>query len=208
MIRASVFDTAPSGAGPSGDTFRLRNGMVRRGKPVALAVWRVTTDSSDVAETIESLFGGSTSENDSDKEPLQVMTEAEQVDIVIAPGGIDTGFALWHDGKLVRKCNGETQTQGDEEGLPCPCAGMSWDERKAAGAGTCKADVLVRFTLADAPDLGEGVFRSGNLTLMRDIQRAEARVQDAEGDTNATLTLTEVKMSNGKAFHKVGLRLK
>lgn len=208
MIRQSVFETAPQSSGPSGDTFRLRNGMVKRGKPVALAVWRVTCDSTDVAESIVELFGGDVSENDSDKESLQVMTEAESIDIIIPPAGIDTGFALWHDGKLVRKCNGETQTSGDEEGLPCPCAGLSWDERKAAGAGTCKPDILIRLTLAQAPDLAEGIFRSGNLTLMRDIQRHEAKVQDAETDTPATLTLTEVKMSNGKTFHKVGLRLK
>lgn len=208
MIRTSVFDTAPQSKGPSGDTFRLRNGMVRRGKPVALAVWRVTCDSPDVAESIAELMGGEPAENDSDREPIQIMTTAESVDIVIPPAGIDTGFALWHEGRLVRRCNGETQTSGDEEGLPCPCAGMSWEERKAAGAGTCKADILIRLTLAAAPDLAEGAFRSGNLTLMKDLQRAEAKIQDAEGPTAATLSLVEVRMSNGRAFHKVQLRLK
>lgn len=208
MIRESVFATAPQANGPSGDIFRLRNGMIKRGKPLSLAVWRVTTDSADVAEYFETTYGGDTSENDSDREPLQVMTETDSIDIIIPQGGIDTGFALWHEGKLVRKCNGQTQTAGDHEGEECPCAGMTWDERRAAGAGTCKPDILVKLALADAPDLAEGVFRSGNLSLMKDIQRAEAKVQDADGPTRATLSLVEVKMSNGKTFHKVNLRLK
>lgn len=206
MIRTSVFDTAPQQKGPSGDVFRLRNGAVRRGKPVSLAVWRFTMESPDVAETLAEMFGGDVSDNDSDREPLQVLSTSDSIEVLIAQAGIDTGFALWQDGRLVRKCDGVTQTHGDEVGMPCPCAGLSWDERRAAGAGTCRADIRVKLTLADAPDLAEGVYYSGNLSLMRDIQRLEAKVQDADGPTKATMLLSEVRMSSGKVFTKVSIR--
>lgn len=207
MIRESVFDTAPQNAGPSGDIFRLRNGAVIKRKPVALAYWRVTTDSADVAEYFAENYGGEQFEFDSDREPIGVQTESAVVEILIPPAGIDTGFALWDNGSLVRKCNGETQTHGDHEGERCPCADLTWDERKAAGSATCKPDILIRLRLADAPDLAEGTFRSANLNLMKDLQRVEAKVQDADSDTAASLSLVEVKMQNGKSFHKVVVKL-
>src|SRR6202012_797635 len=83
----------------------LRTGEVRRRQPVSLDTFRVTTDDADVAEIIQELLGGVTSENDSDKESLQVHTTSDSVDVVFE--SVDSGFSVFSNNAFVRSCNGQ-----------------------------------------------------------------------------------------------------
>lgn len=180
----------------------FRSGEVRRRQPVALTEWRVTTDSPDVAETIEQLLGGATSENDSDKESLQVHTTTSSVDVEIE--SIDSGFVVFSNGAFVRSCNGSVQLGGDEAGQPCPCDGLDVEQRKAfAAKGGCKPDIKVVFRLTEAPNLGRFQFRSGAWTLLESVQAVETKVDEAREDGKTVpgrIAIEQVTSKAGKQF--------
>lgn len=187
MAVSGIFEPRPDSGRASNDYVgQFRSGEQRRGRPVSLEAFRVTTDSADVAESIEELFGGATSENDSDKEPLQVHTEAAKVEVEFI--SIDSGFAVFANNAFVRSCDGSVQTGGDDAGQPCPCAGLDLEGRKAfAGKGGCKPSIKATFRLRAAPDLGVFRFNSGAWSLLEAVQKAEAKVDAAREDDRTVL---------------------
>lgn len=181
----------------------LRTGEVRRRQPVSLDYFRVTTDDADVAEIVQELLGGEVSENDSDRESLQVHTTSSSVDVIFE--SVDSGFSVFSNNAFVRSCNGQVQTGGDEAGQPCPCAGLSLEERKAfAAKGGCKPSINVVFRLADAPNLGRLRFRSGAWTLLEPIQRVELAVDTAREEDKpqlrGSISIEQVQTKAGKQF--------
>lgn len=157
----------------------FRAGEVRRGKPIALAQYRVTVVDEDTAEEISKLFGGDVEENDSDRESFQVRTDASSVDVDLL--SVDSGFKMFSGSEFIRSCNGETQTGGDHAGEPCPCASLTLQERKDSRGG-CRPNVEVSFRLKAAPGLGIFKFRSSSWILLEAIQAVEAKVDNAEGE--------------------------
>lgn len=157
----------------------FRSGEVRRGKPIALQEFRVTCVDTDTAEAIATLFGGEMEENDNDREPMQVRTNVNRVDVEFTK--IDSSLKVFSNNEFVRSCNGSVQTGGDHTGEPCPCAGLTLQERKDSKGG-CKPSVEVTFRLKDNPELGLFRFRSGSWSLLESVQAAEAKVDNADGE--------------------------
>ena len=207
MALKGIFAARPQSENNGGGIIgTFRTGIVKRGRPVSLETFRVTTDDADVAETIEQLFGGDTLENDSDKESIQVMTESNEARILVH--SIDSAFSVWANNALVRTCNGFVQLSGDAAGQPCPCAELDLEGRKAyAKQGGCKPDIRVVFQLADAPDLGKFQFRSGAWTLAESIQTAEAAVdaaRTAADEDDAEFVPVAGKLAIEKVTNKAG----
>ena len=201
---SGIWAPRPEAAGPRHDVVgTFRTGTVVKRRPVSLDYFRVTTDDVDVAEALEELLGGDTSENDSDREGLQVMTSASAVDVILE--SVDSQFSVWSNGKLVRTCNGAIQTSGDDTGRPCPCAGMTLEQRKEfSNAGGCKPAISILFRLEKAPDLGSFRFRSSAWTLMQPIQAVEAKVDEARDNDapklRGRIEIEQVTSTSGRTF--------
>jgi hypothetical protein len=185
-----------------------------RGNPKSLTEWRVTSADPDVVAAVAEQLGGDPQEWDNEREPLEVFTDAATITVVVEPGAIKSGFALWGRQSLVSRCDGEVVTYAGEdsdkrEGDPCDCAGKSPEERrKAAKNFGCKPDVSIVFALASSPNLGKFRFRSGSEILLKDIQDVEEAVNASEEAVTLTLTLEKVKSkTTGREYTKTVVKL-
>lgn len=201
MALKNIFDVAPNtGTRPVIDTVgRFRSGHQLNKRPIALSDWRVTTDDPDVADKIAELFGGEKQTWDSEREPFEVFTTLSSVDVLVEPDAIRSGMVLYGRAGAIRRCDGETITYPSEaKGTPCACASYtSLAERKAAAqAGTgCQPEVIIRFRLAAAPDLGVFKFVTGSWSMARDINAVEADLSSREGTVSASLILEPVEFT-------------
>ena len=201
MALKNVFDV-PAGTStkPVIDTVgRFRSGHQLNKRPIALSDWRVTTDDPSIADKIVELYGGEKQTWDSEREPFEVFTTVSSVDVLVEPNAIHSGLVLYGRAGAIRRCDGETITYPPEmKGQPCPCASFKdLAERKAAAqAGTgCQPEIVIRFRLADAPDIGVLKFVTGSWTMARDIGEVEARLSSAESTQKATLSLEHVEFT-------------
>lgn len=213
MVVKNIFDVSPEDSkGAYTDSYvgRIRAGFMDGRNPRSLEKWRVTTDDPDVAEAISTQYGGTAQEWDNEREPVEVFTDAASFDVTLEPGAIRTGFAFFGRNSLIRKCDGQTQTWGDEQGKPCPCATLTLEERKEKGKQgvSCQPDISVSLRLRDLPNLGLFRFQSGSWVLLKDIGKAEEIMLRAEAPRNATISLEKVVMKNGREFTKCNLVLK
>lgn len=201
MAIKDLFEPRPETSKTHGDVVGVfRSGEVRRGKPVALAQFRVTCVDPDTAEAIAEQFGGEMEENDSDREPMMVRTEASKVPVTFE--SIDSGFKLFVNNQFVRSCNGEVQTGGDHTGMPCPCAGLTIQERKDSRGG-CSPNVEVTFRLKDLPDLGLFKFRSSSWILLENVQGVERKVDEARDEgrkVSGSIAIEQITTKAGRAL--------
>ena len=215
---ANIFDV-PKGTGstPVTDTVgRFRSGHQLNKRPIALTNWRVTTDDPGVAGDIARLFGGEKQEWDSEREPYEVFTTVPSVEVLVEPNAIHTGMVLYGRAGAIRRCDGETMTYpAESKGQPCACASFSSlaDRKAAAANGTgCSPEIIIRFRLANEPDLGEFKFVTGSWSMARDIVQVEAALRACEGTQKATLSLEHVefttKEGQKRSFTKPVLALK
>jgi len=204
--------SAPSASDVVG---QFKAGFVNaRGFPESVTEFIVRTDDPDVADVITGLFGGQPEDCGADKNPIEVRTDANSVGVIVAPGGIRSGYVLWGNRQLIQRCDGEHITWSKDDpqdvGTRCSCYGLSPDERdKRAKNGTgCKPDTSLLFSLVDAPNLGRFRLQSGSKILLRDIQAVEAKVNEAEGPTELVLGLEPVTTKAGKTFTKITVNVK
>jgi len=176
---------------------RFRAGHMIKNRPQTLSEWRVTTDDPEVAEVVADLFGGKPQNWDNDKQPWEVFTTAASVPIIVEK--VFSSMTLWGRAGPIRKCDGQTLTYPeDQAGQPCECAkfGSLADRKAAAERGTgCQPDIMVRFVLADRPELGSFEFRSGSWALARDIAQVEADLAAFGGRAVGTMTLEPVEFT-------------
>lgn len=182
-----------------------------RGNPHSVAEWIVLTDDPDVGEVITEEFGGQTEESGNERYPIRIFTTTNIVEILVSPGAIRSGLALWGNRTLVSRCDGETITWSTDDpqdvGKRCACAGKSPEDRKkGAKNGTgCKPDVSILFSLADFPALGKFRMQSGSEILLRDIQGVEGRVNGRDEASKLTMSVERVTTKAGFVFSKVSV---
>ena len=202
----NIFDVAPgTGTSPIIDTVgRFRSGHQLSKRPIALSEWRVTTDDPTIADKISELYGGERQSWDSEREPFETFTNVSTVNVIVEPDAIRSSMVLYGRAGAIRRCDGETIFYPKESaGTPCVCAGAAtMQERKAAAqAGTgCQPEVIIRFRLADAPDLGVFKFVTGSWSMAKDIGPIENQLSALLVPQKATLTLEPV------SFEKDGLK--
>ena len=182
-----LFSSAPS-FGQDDVVGRFRSGAQIQGRPVALSQWRLTTGDPTVAAEVATLLGGTPGEwVTTTDESLEVMTEAEELDVVLT--GLKSNFLLWGRGKQpLRTCDGTTQ--GDDARSPCVCPPDIREHKEQSRAGTaCQPNVQAMFRLATNPDLGLFRFISSSWQLAADINDLEEALAGRGGEAPATLKL-------------------
>jgi len=201
----NIFEVNPEAVRKPSEDFigSARSGMQLNGRPMSLPTWRFTSPERGVLDDVAIAYGGTVEEWDTKSaETLQVITEAESVDIILV--GIKSNMVLWGRNGKIRECDGVSQVAGDDgscEDCACP---SDLNERKAAakkGTG-CEPSVGLFFRL-DVPDVVEsGLFRfySSAWTFAKDIGAVEAAFSAVGGDCHATLTkeLVEFTTKDGK----------
>jgi hypothetical protein len=201
MTLKNIFDV-PSGTAtrPIVDTVgRFRSGHQLNKRPIALQQWRVTSDDPSITDQIGALYGGTSQTWDSEKEPYEVFTKAETVNILVDPDAVHTGMVLYGRAGAIRRCDGQSLTYPKEQsGTACACAAFtSLAERKAAaqnGTG-CSPEIIIKFKLDDAAELGYFKFITGSWSMARDIVETEERLRSLTGTHHATLTLEPVSFT-------------
>jgi hypothetical protein len=176
---------------------RFRAGHMINKRPQSLSEFRVTSDDPEVIDVVAEMFGGKRQTWDSEKQPYEVFTNASSVPIIVER--IFSNMVLWGRQGAIRKCDGQTLTYPeDQAGSPCECAklGSLADRKAAAERGTgCSPSVMVRFRLADNPDLGVFEFQSGSWNLAQDIGRVEKDLESFGGRASGTMALEAVEFT-------------
>ncbi|MBM7770614.1 hypothetical protein JOD54_000818 [Actinokineospora baliensis] len=201
-----VFETDPDAKPKPRNTFaddlvgRFRSGMLVGRRPQALAEWRVTTDDEDVADRIAATFGGEVSTWDTDKaDSFEVLTTTKQVEIVIERAeDLRSRMALFGQGGPIHVCDGAYHITGHPEdnaiGQPCGCPRDLQSRKDKSKARTGPSpDIALRFRLADAPDLGVFLMRTGSWSLVNDLETLERVLEQGEPPFRAVLELEHVQ---------------
>lgn len=135
---------------------RIRIGARDGNRPTKLSTFRVTSQSRDLVEAVAEVYGGTPQEwKPGPKEPVQweVLTEADTLNIVVAPGQVLTQwYELWSGGGCQRRCDGETEMLSDAQCI-CP-ADLEQRREMAAKGGACKPTTRLSVMLRDVAALG------------------------------------------------------
>lgn len=211
-----IFENAPDDAPKerfSSDLVgRLRSGYQVNKRPVALKHWRVTTGDPDVARYIAETYEGDKPQtwDAQGEDNLEVFTKTDKIKVIFdGPSAIRQRMVLRGFDGLIRVCDGAEQLGVDAAdpatGRPCECPSGFNDRKDAAKAGRgCKPDIVMFFTLADAPDMGKFKFASGSWSLVKDLVAVDKKLTEIDGPASAWLRLEEVvpKDPNAKRFTK------
>ena len=201
----NIFDVNPEAVRKSADDFigSARSGMQLNNRPMSLPTWRFTSPVRSVLDDVAIAYGGAVEEWETKSaETLQVITEAEKVDIILV--GIKSNMVLWGRNGKIRECDGVKQVAGDDGSCEdCACPSDLSERKAAAKKGTgCEPSVGLFFRL-DVPDVvDEGLFRfySSAWSFAKDMGKVEEDFVALGGDCHATLTkeLVEFTTKDGK----------
>lgn len=132
-----------------------------KGEPRKLTTLRFTSASKLLLDAIAEKHGGTVRpwEGAPDEGYFEVVTDADQVDIILPPVFSDSDgsptapysqyFEQWSAGGCARRCDGETESLS---GKPCLCAAAVAEHGE--DARTCKVTTRVSFMIPDVPGLG------------------------------------------------------
>lgn len=202
-----IFETDPD-ARPKKRTnyeapdFRLKGGLMVNGQPQALDTWAFTTDEPATATYLSETYGGEIEVLDVEKgDDQQIVSTSTSVEILITSAkALTTTMVLYGMNGPIHKCDGAYSLLEDEEGEPCGCP-ASFAERKALarkGRGP-SPEIKLRFQLADNPELGTGLYRTGSWTLVKDIPDLEDEIAGhfahSDEPIRATLKLVLVEFT-------------
>lgn len=202
-----IFETDESARAPkrvSYDTpdFRLKGGIQVNNRPQALSTWAFSTDENKTAESLSGLFGGEIEVLDVDKgDDRQIVSETNSVDVLISgPKALTTQMVLYGLKGPIHRCDGMYSLMDDDKGEPCGCPAdfQARKELSRSGKGP-SPEIKLRFQLADQPELGMGLYRTGSWTLVRDLpdieEELEQRAAESDEPIRATLRLEYVSFT-------------
>lgn len=209
-----IFDPKPLQVrtGPGDTVGKFRSGHQVNGKPASLSEWRVTSDEKAVLEAVAKLLGqdGDIAEWETKADDNQeLFTTSSEVEILISTesGGddqpikaLDARGLIWPKGaKKLFLCSGEAYDVDPEKpNSPIECTYGSYSNRTEfeEEGHVCQPRVVLRFKLADAPDLGEFEFSSGAWGLLTVVGSVIYDLMQVEGDqARATLKLEPVEFT-------------
>lgn len=190
---------------------RFRSGRQLQGRPMSLSTWRVTSGDPDVLAAVAARYGaveGPQEWETKTEERLEVITEADSVDIIISrPEHVRSEMVLWGRKGKVRSCDGLVQNGEGAQGKPCECPHALDDKIEGAKAGTaCEPSISYLFTLADLPELGRFRFQTGSWSVARAVADTEAALVDIFEDNEdavgalATLHLEQRTRKDGVSY--------
>lgn len=175
---------------------RFRSGHQLSGKPVSLQEWRITTDDSEVAQTVADLFGGEPQQWETKgDDDVEVFTEAAEVGIILDPErGVDAHFYIWPRGqKRIVNCDGDVVEVEGRKPIECTSGTFTTKAEYEEEEHVCDPQVRVRFRLQDAPDLGTFEFQSGAWSLVTEVGPLLYDLSAYDGSVLATLGLEVVE---------------
>lgn len=128
------------------------------------------------------------------------MTEAASIDILLeGPKALSAVMVLYGmDRKPIHRCDGMYSLLEDDKGEPCGCPAEFKARKNLAEKGRGpKPEIKLTFQLADNPELGIGMYRTGSWTLVRDLPEIEEELGDREGNgpIRARLKLVHVEFT-------------
>ena len=180
---------------------RLHAGMQDdAGLPMSVDTWLFSSDDPDTIEALAERFGGDVEEYEKgDDTRFRVLTDAEEIPVVISKGGLFSSLILWgpNNDKVV-------ETDGthiiDEDGMLTDdlCPYTQGKSLKEILAMKFRPNLRAYFHIADAPELGSFVFFSQSKTALAHWAEREAELADLdEEEVTTTLTLEFVESRRG-----------
>ncbi|MGA5872271.1 hypothetical protein [Streptomyces cinereoruber] len=127
------------------------------GRPIAVSVWRVTTEDHAVADAVGGLYGGVPQLLDTgDEHVLEVLTRRDHIPVLLGRGAVSLRMVMRGAGEAFHVCDGTRFLEPmGARGSLCGCPASLADRKAAAQAGRGPTpEVRVGFRLADLPELG------------------------------------------------------
>lgn len=124
----------------------------KRGRPVRLDTWRLTSRDHQRLHHAAVLYGGQVRAWDGHDGQYVLDTTVAELPIVLIPGQtISQWYELWSGGGCQRRCDGHTETLADK---PCMCP--AYDERAelAKDGKACKPTTRLNVLLPEVPGIG------------------------------------------------------
>lgn len=124
----------------------------KRGRPIRLDNWRLTSRDKHRLEHAAHLYGGTVTSWDGHDGQYVLDTQTPELPIVLIPGQtITQWYELWSGGGCKRRCDGHTETLADQ---PCMCP--AYDERSelAKDGKACKPTTRLNVLLPEVPGIG------------------------------------------------------
>jgi len=205
-----IFDTDPDAKrertpASYADEFdgKLSGGKMENGNPVSLSEWRFVLPKQETADALEQLYGGRSTELETDNDYfIELLTNAKQLSVILdGPKAVQSDLKLFNQAKkLAHHCDGVVFLSDEPVGAmrsageDCGCP-TSLSERKALARDFMgpKPSISVTFSLADDPELGTFRYQTGSWTLAEILWEAEEDLSDIGGEALATLTLEPVE---------------
>lgn len=179
------------------------------GNGVSIGTFRLMASERSVAEAIAQAYGGEVIETETASDQfIQVITNAEKLEVIAdGPDALTSDFKQWNNGKLVHHCDGVLFLSHlmDENliGQPCNCPKLFNDRKTAYRNGMGPGpDIRITFRLADDPELGTFVFKSGAWTLLKVLHEAENGLEEIGGEALVELSLELVEFDIKKGPNK------
>ncbi|WP_052434107.1 recombination directionality factor [Streptacidiphilus melanogenes] len=173
-------------------------GRLVAGLPQTLSTWCFTTRDQGAAEAVAELLGGESIA--SPRGYFEVDTPCAALPVTLdSDAAVTVEMEHWKARAAARRCNGAFfQSEGQaSEGEPCGCPQAIEDRRAMATRGTGASPVTtVRFTLADAPELGVFAFESRAWDMAEHAEDLVAQLVGSEGARKAELVLSESEFTS------------
>jgi hypothetical protein len=178
----------------------FKNGRQVNGKPESLDFWIIRTDDPEVADSLAEFYGVEVVETDYERKPFQVELD-KGTDITLQVDYLRTAMILKSQStwKEIRKCDGETMTDGDA----CKCAvaygANSKDFWEASKDGlACKPDGLIFGRIVGLETLGKFILSKNSRSTVSQFDKLEEAAEDA-GLSTPYVTEVSIDTIEGKA---------
>lgn len=130
----------------------IRLGFKDAKGPKALTKFRLTSLDRTALEAASKLYGGTV--RPWEQGGFELFTEAEEIDVFIAPVPLSEYYELWTRGGIQRRCNGQCQIE-KFAGKPCLCPSDIQERLAAAKKGqACSAIMRMSVVLRKLPGVG------------------------------------------------------
>ncbi|MDP4510304.1 recombination directionality factor [Nonomuraea turcica] len=176
----------PDGHIRLGDSVPAKNGGVR---PTKLFTFRFSSPSKAMIEAAADLYGGTVVEMTRGMDKWQVITDAEEIPVLLPRAPLTQWLELWDGPYCVRRCDGATIEH--KSSRPCLC--------KAEGHLRCTVKTRLSVLLQDVPSLGTWLLVTEGLNAAEDLPNRAAMIEKIGDYVDAWLMVTKGStLENGK----------
>lgn len=153
----------------------------KKGEPVKLSSWRITSHDEIVLAELAALYGGTPRpwEGAPEEGQFELYTDASAIDVLVPPNPISAAYERWATGGCQKRCDGETVTmakgRGDNAEIvdePCWCRarGLAPGDEADVKKGACDLYVRLKVLLPNVSGVGTWRLNTSSVFAYRELR--------------------------------------